>query len=223
MISENDLCQALEEIDTAILAALPLPSECMHQFSSRFVRKMRTVKYRAKHPVVYKTVQRAACILLAVLILFCSVASFSTSVRAAVLDWIKAKFEIFYSYFSTETPRQGEHSHFQLDWLPEGYEYTDSYSTDNSETTIYCHGSGNLIQFSYMYSTSANPLYVGGKEYEHKIAQSNGQLYDIYTSMIDDENNWIVWQDSEQGVLFSISAPCDEDTLIKIAKNISKK
>ena len=49
MISENELCQALEEIDTAILAALPLPSECMHQFSSRFVRKMGFRRFHGLH------------------------------------------------------------------------------------------------------------------------------------------------------------------------------
>ena len=82
MISDERLRLALEEYDKAIMAALPEPSACNHQFSRRFERKMRGVFRMAKHPVAYKALQRAACILLALLALFGGVIAFNPDVRA---------------------------------------------------------------------------------------------------------------------------------------------
>ena len=50
MISKDAFVSALEEVDNAILAALPEPEECSFQFSERFEKKMSTDKaYKNKH------------------------------------------------------------------------------------------------------------------------------------------------------------------------------
>ena len=66
MITDEMLRIAATEANQAICDSLPRPEECDHQFSPRFERKMRRVIRRGRHPVAYKYLRRAACLLVAV-------------------------------------------------------------------------------------------------------------------------------------------------------------
>mgnify|MGYP006967213904 CR=1 FL=1 len=65
---------------------------------------MRKLFRRAKHPVAYKALQRAACVLLALLALFGGIIAFNPDVRAAVVDWVREQFGHFSHYYSPEDP-----------------------------------------------------------------------------------------------------------------------
>ena len=67
MITEEMLRIAAAEADQAIRDSLPHPADCDHQFSPRFERKMKRVIRRGRHPVAYKFLHRAACLLVVVL------------------------------------------------------------------------------------------------------------------------------------------------------------
>ena len=66
MITEEMLRIAAAEADQAIRDSLPHPADCDHQFSPRFERKMKRVIRRGRHPVAYKFLHRAACLLVVV-------------------------------------------------------------------------------------------------------------------------------------------------------------
>ena len=141
MITDEMLRVALEEVDNAILAALPEPSACDHQFSPRFENRMRKVRRRAKHPTAYRVLRQVACILLAILILFSSVMVFSPEARAAVVNWLKEQFETFYHYFyvgdSNSASTSTERSEYELGWVPEGYHHLASHDTENKRTILF--------------------------------------------------------------------------------------
>ena len=128
MITDEALRAALEEVDNAILASLPKPSECEHQFSARFEKRMRKVRRRARHPVAYKVLRKAACFLLSILILFSSIMAFSAEARAAVVDWIKEQFESFCHYFfvAGSSSESGERTEYELGWVPDGFRLVNS-------------------------------------------------------------------------------------------------
>ncbi len=224
MISDERLRLALEEYDKAIMAALPEPSACNHQFSRRFERKMRGVFRMAKHPVAYKALQRAACILLALLALFGGVIAFNPDVRAAVIHWVKEQIGQFSRYYHTgETiPESAQHKHYELGWLPEGYVYMDRLTEENDETVVYVNDSDRLLYFSCFYQSSDGPFLNTSMDISKTIFVGN-LTADLYLSQAPNYNSAIVWTDPESGLLFSIFADTSEEDLIKLMQHVTEK
>ena len=221
-MTDEMLRAALEEVDNAILAALPEPSACDHQFSPRFENRMRKVRRRAKHPTAYRVLRQVACILLAILILFSSVMVFSPEARAAVVNWLKEQFETFYHYFyaGESNSDRTERSEYELGWVPDGYVLLDSFSVENSTTIIYVGDTGLLIQFTYTYGSDSNPVFMDGDNYSHYLVNNR---YDVYMDQSGGNNNGITWTDQNDSVLYCICAPLGEKELVQLAESVIKK
>ena len=223
MISKDAFISALEEVDNAILAALPDPEECSFYFSDRFEQRMRSVIRRGNHPGIYKTLQRVACLLLVLLMLFSSVMIFSTDVRAAVIGWIKEQYETFYHYFFPAETTATEQAEYSLGWIPDGYTLASSYSSDSIETTVYFHSSGNMIQFSYLYGSEKITDFVVSKDYDHYEVAIKGSTAEIFIASSPNKANGILWEDETRTVFFSISAPLKEPELVRLAESVIRK
>ena len=223
-MTDEMLRAALEEVDNAILAALPDPSACEHPFSKRFEHRMRKVRRRAKHPTAYRVLRQVACILLAILILFSSVMVLSPEARAAVVNWLRNQFNVFSQYFFVGDTSQSneEPSLYELGWLPDGYSYLTMHASDTKNTVIYLSDSGKMIQFSYLRGIDSGPLYLDHQEYTQRSVNIGSNTADVYLSNSPDKSNDIVWSNSEEGMLFYISAEENEDVLIKLAKGVKK-
>lgn len=228
---DEELRLALEEYDEVILASLPEPSQCDHQFSPRFERKMRTLCRRAKHPVAYQTLRRVACVLLALLALFGSIMAFNSEARAAVLDWIKKAVGMGtgYSYEGEQPPSTEERKRYQLGWMPEGYTFVDTLTSELRESVVYYGESPKMMQFTYIhgekkyFSDNASPLYIDTSSCDAKKVSLKSGTADVYLEREPGKNNAIVWTNAEKNVLFCITAPCSEQELIKMAENIVEK
>ena len=228
-MSDEKLRLALEEYDAAVLAALPEPSECTHKFSPRFERKMRALCRRAKHPVAYKTLQRIACILLVLLALFGSIMAISAEAREFVRNWIKETHGqgTRYSYQGEQVSNIGESNGYELGWIPDGYvlEYDDA--DELSAMTVYYGESPNMLVFMYLHSPkpqmskNAVSLYIDSRHSDMKTVTLNTGTADIFIDRRAGKNNAIIWSNGKE--LFCITAPCSEETLIKMAENILKK
>ena len=224
MISDERLRLALEEYDKAIMAALPEPSDCDHPFSPRFERKMRRLCGRARHPAAYKALQRAACILLALLALFGGIIAFNPDVRAAVVDWVKERLGQFTHYYHTgeTTPEPVERKQYELGWLPEGYMLIDSVPGEDRESLIYVNGSGQILQFHCYYGKTDSP-YIDGETCIRKSVLVDNHSADLYLALDPNGGNAIVWTDPESGMLFYISAAVNEEDLMQLASGVTEK
>ena len=229
MISEERLQQALNAYDKALMAALPAPEDCDHRFSPRFEQRMRKVVRRAHHPVAYKTLQRAACLLLALLALFGGMIAFNPDVRAAVVNWVREQFGHFSHYYSPEDPSDAtspsapaERKQYELGWLPEGYMWIDTLPGEDHVTQIYINGTGQILQFSYYYKTTFGP-YFDQTSYTKKTVLLDDYTADIYSAADSSGDKAIVWTDSQSNVLFCVSVANNEEILIKIAEGITEK
>lgn len=225
MITDAMLKEAAHELETALIGALPDPKECYHEFSAEFERKMKKVIYRANHPFISKFWQRAAAVVLAILLLGGSVLVISPDARAAFVGWIKEIYESCYHYF-VPAPAQEEvpeeiPTAYHPGWLPEGYTLLDSFEIDNGTTMIYVDTQGKILQFSYYINpdNALADLFVEQDTHIYKEVKINGQLADLYISIDGNHSNGIVWSNS-RGVLFCISADLEEDNLTSIAENV---
>ena len=66
MITDEMLAQAAAELADAINESLPSPSECTHQFSPRFEKKMKRLIRKSHHPIFYRTLRTVASIILVI-------------------------------------------------------------------------------------------------------------------------------------------------------------
>ena len=107
MIGEERLRAAAAEADQALLNSLPAASECEHDFSKSFEKKMRRVFRRARHPIVYRLPKQAACVFLIAVLAGASWLTFDVKARAAFFAWAKARYEHFVGYrFVGDVPQE---------------------------------------------------------------------------------------------------------------------
>lgn len=222
MITDEMLEQAAEEFANAIDMSLPDPSECTHQFSHRFERKMQRLIRRVEHPVLYHTLRSAACIVLVMMVSFGSILTVSVEARAAVFGWIKQQYDNYYVYFFDGKANVEKNVRYSPGWMPEGCVFVTSYETAGGEVYIYTDAADTLIQFSYTYDPSKENLYVDGVDYHMEQVTVNNCKGEVYLSDDVNETNGIIWNDETNMVLFSISGNFEKETLIKIAEAIEK-
>ena len=76
-----------------------------------------------------------------------------------------------------------------------------------------------LIVFSY----SSDPdfvFYMDGADNIKQKVKVNGCPGETFITPSEDETNTIVWTDESVPIIFSFTAECDVDTLIKVAENV---
>ena len=223
MISDAALKEAAFAVNQAMLDALPKPEECTHIFSPAFERKIRKLIRRVRHPIVYKTLNRAACMLIVLLLSAGLFLTFHAEARAAVVDWIKEKVEDFYHYFAPEpdsAPEAATPGEYCLGWIPDGYALLFSEASEIDKVAFYANEAGNILQFHCVYSTSSGSLLVGGGEYEEKPVVIGEIQAELYLAKNSSDSSIIVWPVENGDILLHISAHLSETDLIKIAENV---
>lgn len=69
-----------------------------HEFSASFEKKIRKLRKRADHPYFYKTLHKAAAVILAILISGSAWLAVDTEARAAFFGWVKEIYETYFVY-----------------------------------------------------------------------------------------------------------------------------
>lgn len=163
-----------------------------------------------------------AGVLLAILLAGSALLTFSTEARAAFFGWVREQAENFYYYFFEGEAAPSQPVKYELGWMPEGLEYVTTLDIDNGECFIYKDAQGFLIQFSYSPNGDNRSWGVDGVDDIQKTVKVNGNKADLYISRTDDQTSSIIWM-NERNDFFAISAPVDEETLIKMAENVRVK
>lgn len=223
MITDKMLAQAAAELATAINESLPEPTDCTHEFSAEFERKMKRITRRANHPILYRTLRSVASIILVITIGFGSVLVVSAEARAAVFGWVREQYESFYEYFFEGEATSEKARQYSLEWIPEGSEMVTFYEIPGGEVFVFADTQDRIIQFTYTTSKEGSSLFVDTVEYEQYDVTVNSYPAKVYMSLSPDETNAIIWIDTSTDTLFYISAPFEQAELLKMAENVIVK
>lgn len=206
-------CQECEELSA---------QQPEHDFSPGFERKMRKLIRRADHPIRYRAVRAAACLLLAALLSGCTALAVSPEVRAAFVGWVREVSEGWFVYrYTGEEQLTLEDTVYLPTWAPEGYEEIASPQTGTFVRTQYENGAKESLTVSYVKGTEMSSLNV---EWEGAVVRQTlvgCLLADLYLNP-DGGPNILVWTDSEKDVAFWITAPLSEKELVQVAESIQK-
>lgn len=221
MITDEMLRAAAAEADQAILDSLPLPEECCHPFSLRFERKMKRLIRRKSHPVAYKFLQTAACILAVVILGGTTWLSVDTQARAMFFSWVKETYESYVSYrFAGESSSEAPAENYEPSWLPEGFKIKTQNISGNNTFLVYTNGKDDMITFMAIHGSDSVGLFITS-DYESVKPTMVGDVQGDYYQAGDPENaNGLVWQPTNQDMIFCITAPLPEETMVKIAESV---
>lgn len=196
-------------------------SEAMGLIGEKYI--MEAVTYQQKKQTITKVwLSRVAGVLLAILLAGSAFLTFSTEARAAFFGWVREQADNFYHYFFEGEATPSQPVKYELGWMPEGLEYLTTLDIDNGECFIYKDAQGLLIQFSYSPNGDNRSWGVDGVDDIQKTVKVNGNKADLYISRTDDQTSSIIWT-NERNDFFTISAPFDEEILIKMAENVRVK
>lgn len=223
MLTDERLISAAGNVAMCILDSYPPPTHCSHTFSEQFERKMDKLFRKVNHPILYRSIRYAACILLTLTLVFGSVLAFSPQARAYVGKWIKQKYESFYQYFFVGDVYSETPCRYELSFVPDGYSLIDSYEDSSGEAFIYANEIGQILQFTYMTNSNSSSLFVEAEEYIQKKVLVHSLPGEVYISKEENHSNGIIWTDDTSGTLFFISGNLQEADLISIAQQVVKK
>ena len=195
-------------------------SEAMGLIGEKYIMEAATYQ-RRKHTAPKVWLSRVAGIILAILLAGSAVLAFSTEARAAFLGWVRQQYENFYVYFLAGDVVNAEPSRYELGVIPEGFTFEAMLEIDGGEIYLYSNEEGTIGAFSYSINPSSkSAIILETAACEQRKVTVNGLPGDLYLPTDGTVRTELVWMDDETGVIFTLSFPFDEDTILKIAESI---
>ena len=196
-------------------------SEAMGELSDKYITEAINYKGKQKEKNIIYFIKRYTAVASLILVVgLGTLMAASTEVRATVWRWVKEVYSGEWHKFSMETDvKEAVNLKYELGWIPEGIEFVTKFDIMGGESFIYTDEKELVIVFSY----STDPEYVFYMDSVDNIKEEvtiNGMLGEIFITPSEEETNTIVWGDASIPVMFSFTAECDNETMIKVAENI---
>ena len=195
-----------------------------HTFSPAFERKMKKLLRRGRHPVLYRTLRAAACLLLVLLLSGCAVLVVSPAAREVFLGWVREfrTLEGFppyyiYTYAGEEAETLPDGVAYRPTWVPEGYELFDELPPPGLAWIFFENEEGQRLHFVCMLSDAYGNMSVTMEEGDRrKPVEVNGQKADLY--LTEGGRAHLIW--SSEDALFSLIGDLPEESLIRVAESV---
>ena len=220
MINEEMLKTAAAEANLSILDTLPAAEEYTHTFSFAFERKMRRLLRRERHRVAYRFLSRAACFTAAVALAGATWLAVDVRARADFFSWIKENVDSYVAYrFVGDADKANDADQYSLTWLPEGFALVKQMGDEKFFSQIYANAEDQMISFMCSQGTDAMGLFIGGDSEPVREVMVGETLADFYKATEADSANALIWLSEDGEMIFCISAPLPEETMIQIAES----
>ena len=189
-------------------------------FSPAFEKKMKKLIRRANHPIRYRVIRAAACVLLAALLSGCTVLASSPEARAAFVGWVREVYETWYIYKYEGADRQlPKDVVFQPTWIPDGFVEVSQSASEDQICIIYKDDNFNSIMFVYTRNMESANLYIQWDEVDAQTVRIGDLNADLYLDQNIGGANALVWRTAD--ALFTLHGNCSGDELIKIAESVT--
>lgn len=198
-----------------------------HAFSPAFERRMKKLLRRDRHPVLYRALRAAACLLLALLLSGCTVLAVSPEAREVFVGWVREIHDTYflYKFFGAEErePVSKEDVLYQPTYVPPGYriEHRSVLAAGIVTIRYIDDQTGKLATFNYFLDTSSPVLKITWEnEVIYKKVMVNGNSADLYLDSEEGEPNIIVWGDEKNKGAFKLFGVFSEEELIRMAESV---
>lgn len=224
MITDTMLREAAAEADEAIRNSLPDKETCNHTFSPGFEKKMKQAIRREQRAPVYTFLRWVACLIAAVILAGSAWLTVDTEARAAFFSWVKECYDTYVVYrFEGESSNQKDTMNYQPGWVPEGYEKANESFSETGSFLVYQNEQGEMISFICSRGTDSTALFLVTDDTTPMKVSVGDLPADFYPAANGEISNGLVWVSETGDMVFCITAPLSEQTLIQIAESIEEK
>lgn len=223
MISDEMLKEAAARTCGSYISSLlsDYDPEYRCEFSAGFEKKIHRLKRRADHIVFYRTMQRIAMFILAILVAGSIWIAVDTNARAAFFGWV-GDFIGQYFVFHHEAEPNGsvESADYRPAWIPEGYT-EESVRVLHEKTVVrYTNDRGKLLRFSYMNTSDEMDWFFDTSQGSTRSCYVGKYSATLFISSSDDVASALTWVNSND-TAFHVTGFVSEDELIKMAESVS--
>ena len=219
MISDDVLYSYISQAENAWLDTIPDEKSLNHSFSPRFEKKMRNLCQRTQYRTVYLVLQRAACILLVLLLCASMIFAFNPQVRATVIEWIKTHYDNFTHYLFAGGIHDSAPKTYEIGTPLDGYTFLDRIDTPDGGTVLYSSSDGRFLELSYVLASKGNTFSLITENCTYEQIDINGIVMELYISTDSSQSSAIIWDDGS-GMIFAIFAYCDKEALMHLAQSV---
>lgn len=221
-MSDEELCRIVQRGRDAMLANLPEPKDCHHEFTPQFEHKMNRLIRKYQYAGTYRTLKRVACFFAAIFLTSSVLLTTNAQAQGDILNWMNKQFGqiSLFSYLGRSLASE-DVVRYQFD-VPDGYWLESSHTDQGSSGLYYVNENGSFIDFSYMYlveSSNVN-VFIDGRDSEKKRVTVHNIPATLYLSDSSENANTILWTDPETGALLDITTSMEESQLIALAETV---
>lgn len=193
--------------------------EYQHEFSPEFERKIKKLIRKTKHPVLYRTIQRVASFVLAVVLAGAAWLAVDVEARAAFIGWVKEVYATYFVYRYEGPDMDAEPAQYHLTWVPEGYQEVFSDLADGEGSEAYVDENGRYLKFEYVSDPNNSNLFIVTEDAVCYEVTVNGYPAEYWVSADPEISSCVTWEDNNKRV-FYVSGFLDQAELIKVAESV---
>ena len=147
MITDDALRAAAKEAALVLADAMEAGSRQWPPYvpSKSFTRKMSHLRRRERHPVFHRTMQRAAAVLLALLLTGIGWLTVDAEARAATIAWFRSISQNSIVYRFLNPAPQTALPDYVPAWLPAGFEEQEHHKDDLQSSWYYVSDSDFIV------------------------------------------------------------------------------
>lgn len=223
--TEEQLRGAAEEVRRAMLAGQPSPEACRREFSPAFEGKMDALLRRERRRTRRRQVwQRAACVLLALLLGGSLWLAVDQKARAGFLSWVRESYERSVSLLFRGEETDLRYPRCRLEWVPEGctvrypaYTGETEYSAvltpdDGGEDTLFgCVAREGEWTLSLDY----------GENYTVRTVEVSGGTGELYLCQDGSGPNSLVWQQEDGQLICYLTGYLSGEEMLRVAEGVT--
>lgn len=200
-------------------------SDALGEISDKYI--MEAITYegkptrRANHPIRYRIIRAAACLLLAALLSGCTILAFVPEARAAFTRWVTEWYEshVVYRFAGGSIPE--DLPRYGITELPEGFVETSRVQEGTLILCTYSGPDGGILYFDYMLMSDDIIEAVATNGIVPEPVIINGLAGDFYLSATASETNELIWFDQKADTSFALSSYFDKTVMLRIAQSVS--
>ena len=223
MIPDEALHVAAEEAALALADAMEAGSRQRPPYvpSKSFTRKMNRLCRRERHPVLHRTMQRAAAVLLALLLTGIGWLTVDAEARAAAVTWFRSISQNSIVYRFLNPAPQTTLPDYTLTWLPDGFEEQLHYKDDANQRSgwYYVSGPDSIVIEVVVYHSGAALSLIGDHSGFEEVQMGSFTALFVPASRDSSISN-LVWIDEQNGLMFSVDSTLEKSVMLHIAESI---
>lgn len=221
MITDTALQAAAKEAGLALAEAMAEGCKQWPPYvpSRSFTRKMSRLCRRERHPVFRRMMQRAAAVLLALLLTGIGWLAVDAEARSAAITWFRSISQNEIEYRFLNPAPQQTLPDYAPTWLPEGFEEQDHFKDDQSSSWYYVSGPDFIIVSVDIYHSGMLVSFVGDHSGYEEVKVGSFTALFIPASGNDDISN-LIWIDEPNRLVFSVDSTLEKSVMLHIAESI---